>query len=113
MQSHQRASGSDICAFGPYTFDLSRRVLLRDDAAVAVSYKALELLRMLVLRSGELVTKDEIIKAVWNGEPVSDANLTQHIAMLRRALNERPHDRQYIATVPGAGYRFVAPVRLG
>lgn len=100
-------------AFGPYQLDLSRRVLLRDDATVALSHKALELLRVLISRPGELVTKDELITSVWHGEPISDANLTQHVFMLRKALQERSRDHLYIATVPGEGYRFVAPVRPG
>ena len=42
---------------------------------------------------------------------VDEANLTQHISVLRKALGETPQDRRFIVTVPGRGYRFVAPVR--
>jgi DNA-binding winged helix-turn-helix (wHTH) protein/Tfp pilus assembly protein PilF len=103
----------DIYAFGPYQFDITRRTLLRDGALVALSPKALELLRVLVMRHGELVTKEELIEDVWHGQAISDANLAQHVFMLRKALHERSSDRHYVNTLPGEGYSFVGAVRAG
>lgn len=57
----------------------------------------------------KVVTKDEIISAVWNGTAVSDDSLTQQISQLRKILKDKEH--LFIATVPGIGYEFVAEVR--
>jgi adenylate cyclase len=78
--------------------------------AVAISSRALDILGLLIERAGEVVSKDEIIAAVWPGTVVEESNLTVQISALRRALDHRgPHGR-CIQTVPGRGYRFAASV---
>jgi len=72
--------------------------------------RALEILGVLVERPGELVSRGEIIAAVWPGTTVEDSNLNVQIAALRRALDEGQTERSCIQTVPGRGYRFTAPV---
>lgn len=73
--------------------------------------KAFELLLALAERSGEDVEKDELIRLVWPDAIVEENNLPHTISKVRKALDERIDEHQYIVTVPGRGYRFVAPVR--
>ena len=70
----------------------------------------LDVLGVLVARAGEVVSKDEIIAAVWPGTVVEDSNLTVQISALRRVIDQGRSDGSYIQTVSGRGYRFVAPV---
>ena len=71
------------------------------------------ILRVLVERPGELVSRAEIIAAVWPETAVEDSNLNVQIAALRRVLDERRTERSCIQTIPGRGYRFTAPVTRG
>jgi DNA-binding winged helix-turn-helix (wHTH) protein len=68
-------------------------------------------LLMFVRHSREVVSKDELMKALWPDAFVEEANLSQNIFMLRKALGETPEDRRYIVTLPGRGYRFAEEVR--
>lgn len=96
--------------FGPFRIDSERRTLLRDDRQVPLNRKALQLLIALIERRGELVTKQELFKLVWPQRGATVNNVSQHIFMLRQALEESAAGHDYILTVPRAGYRFVAPV---
>ncbi|HTZ90534.1 MAG TPA: winged helix-turn-helix domain-containing protein [Alloacidobacterium sp.] len=73
-----------------------------------VSPKAFEVLTYLVANAGRVVTKDELLKAVWPDSFVEESNLAQHISSLRKALGDKS---TYIATVPGRGYQFTANVQ--
>jgi DNA-binding winged helix-turn-helix (wHTH) protein len=99
-----------LCAFGPYRLDCERRLLTRNGEPVPVHEKALQILIVLVRRFGEVVSKDELMKLVWPDAFVEEANLSQNIFVLRKALGERPKENRYIATVPGRGYSFVAHI---
>ena len=83
------------------------RQLLRDGSPVTIGNTAMELLRLLVWAQGNLVTKDELISAVWPGVLVVENALHQHIRALRLALGDCHH---LIHTVPRRGYRFAGPV---
>jgi DNA-binding winged helix-turn-helix (wHTH) protein/tetratricopeptide (TPR) repeat protein len=98
--------------FDEFLVDPMRRVLLRDDEAVQVTPKALSLLLVLLESHGEVVAKDALIRRVWASAYVSDANLTQNVSSLRKALGERAGERRYVVTVPGQGYCFAAPVEV-
>ena len=93
-------------------FDLlpKQRLLLREGARIPLTPRPLATLLLLVERSGQTVSKDELFARVWNGAEVEENNLTQSISTLRRVLGERRGENRYIATDPGRGYRFVAPV---
>jgi DNA-binding winged helix-turn-helix (wHTH) protein/Tfp pilus assembly protein PilF len=97
--------------FDCYRVDCERRLLLRGEEPVQLPAKALDILLVLVQRRGEVVTKDELMKAVWPDAFVEEGNLSQSIHVLRRTLGESVEDHRYIVTVPGRGYRFVAEVR--
>jgi len=97
--------------FGPFRVDPDKQVLLREDQPVSITPKAFETLLILVRHSREVVSKDELMKAVWPDAFVEEANLSQNIFVLRKALGDTLEDRRYIVTLPGRGYRFVAQVR--
>lgn len=97
--------------FGPFQVDPDRQVLLREDQPVAITPKAFETLLILVRHSREVVSKDELMKAVWPDSFVEEANLSQNIFRIRKALGGLPGDERYIVTLPGRGYRFAAQVR--
>ncbi|HWQ31590.1 MAG TPA: winged helix-turn-helix domain-containing protein [Blastocatellia bacterium] len=78
---------------------------------VQLTPRVFEILLILVRNSGRLVTKEELMKEVWADRFVEEGNLTQSISVLRKALQERPGQPQFIETVPRRGYRFIAPVR--
>jgi adenylate cyclase len=84
--------------------------LFRDTEPVALSKRAVALLRILVERAGALVSKDALIEAAWPGLAIEESNLTVQIAALRRALGEVPGGESWIETLPRRGYRFVGPV---
>ena len=97
-------------SFGPFTLDVPDRRLTRDGAAVALTPKVFDTLVVLVSHRRRLVTKDELMRAVWPDSYVEESNLTQNVSVLRRVLGEGDPDRVYIETVPKLGYRFVVDV---
>jgi DNA-binding winged helix-turn-helix (wHTH) protein/TolB-like protein/tetratricopeptide (TPR) repeat protein len=97
--------------FGAFRVDAVRRQLLRDGVPVPLKPKALETLMVLLQNRGRVVTKEELLSALWPDTFVEEGNLTQHVSLVRKALGETPQERRYIVTVPGQGYRFVAEVR--
>jgi len=78
---------------------------------VALGSRALDLLVLLVTRRGDLVSKDEILSAVWPGLTVADSNLPTQIWALRRVLDRGRPNGSCIQTVARRGYRFIAEVR--
>jgi TolB-like protein/DNA-binding winged helix-turn-helix (wHTH) protein len=97
-------------------FRLDRRGLSRCDeqgcfVPVPLGSRALEVLGVLVARSGDLVARDEIMSAVWPGVVVENSNLPVQIAALRRVLDDGRAEGSSIQTVPGRGYRFVPAVK--
>jgi predicted ATPase/DNA-binding winged helix-turn-helix (wHTH) protein len=98
--------------FGPFHLSVSKRGLFEGDRPVRLGSRAMELLIALVERAGELVSKRELVDIVWPDTVVVEANLTVHVAALRRALGDGDAANQYIVNSPGRGYRFVAPIRV-
>lgn len=98
--------------FGPFTLDPAAYRLVRDDAAVPISPKIIDLLLYLVARPSTLVTKDELFGALWPDVAVTDNALTQAVSELRQALEDNPSKPAYIQTVARRGYRFIAPVAV-
>lgn len=96
--------------FGEFRLDASDRLLYRGGEVVPVPPKALETLVMLVERGGRVVSKDDLMQAVWAGAYVEENNLNQAISALRKALGQSADGPVFIETVPKRGYRFVAPV---
>jgi len=96
---------------GPFRLEPTEQRLTRDGRPVSLTPKTFELLVFLIRNQGRLVTKDEIMEAVWPGSFVEEANLTVSISVLRKALGEKEGDLRYIETVPKKGYRFTASVK--
>jgi pentatricopeptide repeat protein len=108
-------SSTNISLFGGFRLDRRSGVLCRRDergvfAPLAMGSRALGILGVLVERPGEVVSRAEIIAAVWPGTAVEDSNLNVQIAGLRRVLDEGRTGGSCIQTIPGRGYRFTAPV---
>jgi TolB-like protein/DNA-binding winged helix-turn-helix (wHTH) protein len=101
---------SNLYEFGEFRLDTQKRVLRKGVETVALTSKALDVLVLLIQHSGEVVSKDELMKGVWSDSFVEESNLTQTVFMLRKALGESSEQR-YIVTVQGRGYRFVAEVK--
>lgn len=99
-----------IYVCGDYRVDVRRRRLYENEDPVTVTAKAFDVLVALIARGGEVVSKDELMKAAWVDTIVEENNLTQQISALRRIFRDRAGDHRYIATVPGRGYSFVASV---
>ena len=100
----------DTLAFAPFRLDLSDERLWRGQEVIRLTPKAFAVLRCLTARPGRLVTKDELLDQVWPDTAISEATLTGCIQELRRALGDRARSPQFIQTVYGRGYRFIAPV---
>lgn len=97
-------------SFGPFRLYPRRQLLLRGESPVALGSRAFEILVALVERAGELVDKDALVARVWSGLTVEESNLRAQINAVRRALAEGGAGENYVVTVPGRGYRFVATV---
>ena len=99
-----------IYEFGPFRIDAQKRLLLREGKPIKLFPKEFDTLLALVERSGEVLDKDELMRRVWGEVIVEESNLTTNISHLRKLLGEKRNQHDYIVTVPGQGYRFVAGV---
>jgi adenylate cyclase len=98
--------------FEGYTLDVARHTLRAADREVALRPKSFELLRYLVENPDRLVTKEELLKAIWPNVVVTEESLTHCVREVRQAIGDSK--QAIIATVPRCGYRFAAPiVRVG
>src|SRR5688572_25930910 len=96
--------------FDAFKVDPVRRRLLKEGSVVPLTPKAFSILLILIENHGEVVEKEELIRGVWGDAYVTEANLTQNVSSLRKALGERANDHRFVVTVPGRGYSFVAEV---
>src|SRR6478609_12189194 len=81
--------------------------LIKSGEALPVEPKAFRVLLMLLRNPQKLITKEELLDAVWGETAVSENSLTRSIALLRKMLGEEPHSYRYIETVATVGYRWV------
>jgi DNA-binding winged helix-turn-helix (wHTH) protein/Flp pilus assembly protein TadD len=96
--------------FGPFVVDRIRYRVLRDDRSLEITPKLLDLLLHLLDHAGELVTKEQLLDALWPDANVTDNALAQAMSELRGALGDEAGTPQFIKTVARRGYRFIAPV---
>ena len=99
-----------LYSFGPFQLDEGLRRPARDSEPVALSDRQIDILLLLVTRSGRIVSKDALIEAAWRDVAVGDNSLEQAISALRRILKDAPDGSPYIETLARRGYRFRAPV---
>ena len=104
------AAAERTFSFGPFLLLPTQRLLLEGEKPVRLGSRALDILIALVERPGVLLSKDELMARVWPNTVVVEANLTVHVAALRRSLGDGHGGKRYLINIPGRGYRFVAPV---
>jgi TolB-like protein/tetratricopeptide (TPR) repeat protein len=97
--------------FEEYAFDTDRRELHRGIDAVSITPQVFDLLDYLIRNRERVVSKDDLIKAIWNGRSVSDAALTTRLNAARGAIGDSGEEQRFIKTLPRKGFRFVGPVR--
>lgn len=100
-----------IYAFGHFELDLATVELRAGGKAVSLEPQVFALLALLVENSERLVSKDEIIEKVWDGRVVTDAAVASRVKTARQALGDDGKSQQFIKTIHGQGYRFVAKAR--
>lgn len=99
-------------SFGPFILDTARHLLLRSHEIVPLTPKTYDTLLLLIENRDRLLSKDELMITLWPDHSVDEANLTQQISTIRKALADGGSRDRYIVTVSGRGYRFAAPVSL-
>src|SRR5437868_2004955 len=97
--------------FDNFQLDLLKRRLLRSGKTVSLNPKAFDLLSVLIEHNGELLTKDDLFRLVWEEQNVEESNLTVNMSAIRKALGERASSPRYITTVSGRGYYFTANLK--
>ena len=102
----------DLYEFGRFRLDQAGRRLLRDGAPVILTPKVFDTLLVLVEHHGQSLSRSELIARIWPETSVDEHSLNQSIAVLRKVLDDNPRQPDYIATLPGRGYSFIAEVRI-
>jgi predicted ATPase/DNA-binding winged helix-turn-helix (wHTH) protein len=96
--------------FGPFRFLPQQRMLLKNGVSVDVGSRALEILNLLLENAGQVLSKDELMSAVWPGVFVEESNLRVHISALRKAIGDGVEGSRYIINSPNRGYKFASSV---
>ncbi|CAN5360509.1 winged helix-turn-helix domain-containing tetratricopeptide repeat protein [soil metagenome] len=96
-------------AFGPFVFDMRRRILLKHGSPVAIGQRCAALLETLLAADGRVVSRSDLMNAAWQTENIEESNLAVQIAALRKCLGRSKSDEEWIATVQRVGYQFVNP----
>ena len=99
---------NNLISFAEFELDTVHRRLLRDGEIVSLHAKAFDLLTFLAHNNGKIVSKEEILDAVWENQFVEEANLVVQISNLRKALGETKNSPRFLVTIPGKGYKFIA-----
>jgi TolB-like protein/DNA-binding winged helix-turn-helix (wHTH) protein len=110
------SAGKDgkVFTFAGFSLDARQRLLFGSEGeTIPLTGRAFDTLLCLLEHADELVDKQTLMKAVWPNVVVEENNLNQNISIVRRALGESPSEHRFIVTVPGRGFRFVAPVQRG
>ena len=102
------AADLTVYAFDDVWLDFDTYAAKKGGEPLALTHREFEMLRYFVARRGQVVTREQLLGAVWGAlNPVETRTVDVHIAKLRRKLGEVPSKRHYILTVPGGGYKFV------
>jgi TolB-like protein len=104
-------NGSLRYLFEEFALDTERRELHRGQDVVAIAPQVFDLLDYLICNRERVVSKDDLISAIWNGRIVSDAALTTRLNIVRSVIGDTGHQQRLIKTLPRKGFRFVGPVR--
>ena len=101
-----------IYGFGDFELDLAKFELRAAGQPVNLEPQVFALLALLVQNADRLVSKDEIIEKVWDGRIVSEAAMSSRLKSVRQALGDDGRKQQFVRTIHGKGYRFVADTRV-
>src|ERR1700733_5699742 len=107
-----RAPMSNFYRFGEFVLDPGRRTLSRADSRISLTPRAFDVLFFLVQNPNRLVTKEELLQAVWGDTFVEEGNLTQYISHLRKALCDNSEEARLIVTIARKGYQLTAHVTV-
>lgn len=99
-----------VYIFGPFRLDPARGLLTYGSEVVPLPERLFALLLALIQANGSVVSRRELAAVISPGDRMSEANLSQHVYLLRRILGERAKDRLYIMTAHNKGFRFASPV---
>ena len=105
-------AGANLYRFGEFALDSRKRTVSRAESPVSLTPKAFDVLLFLVRNPNRLVTKEELLQAVWGDTFVEEGNLTQYISHLRKALVDNSEDNRLIVTIARKGYQFTADVTV-
>jgi len=106
-----KSTGS-VYEFDSFRVDPVNRRLLREDKPLALTPLAFNTLIFFIENAGRLITKSELLAALWPGTFVDDSNVAYIISVVRKALGDSGHTQRYIETVAKSGYRFTADLRV-
>ena len=110
MKSHvEKTERGPVWTFGPFTLDVSGADLSRDGTPVPIEPQSLRLLTYLVRNRDRVVSRAQIVEALWEGRAVTDWAIAGAVKALRRTLGDTARDKVYIQTVHSRGFRFIAP----
>jgi TolB-like protein/DNA-binding winged helix-turn-helix (wHTH) protein/Flp pilus assembly protein TadD len=112
----KRASNLDngsVYRFREFLLNVRNRTLSRADSPVCLTPKAFDVLCFLVQNPNRLVTKEELLQAIWGETIVEEGNLTQYISHIRKALGDNSEESRLIVTIARKGYQFTANVIVG
>src|ERR1700689_3225712 len=103
---------SNLFCFGQFVLDPRRRTLSCANSPISLTPRAFDVLLFLLQNPNRLVTKEELLQAVWGDSFVEEGNLTQYISHLRKALGDNSEDSPLIVTIARKGYQFTADVTV-
>jgi TolB-like protein len=98
--------------FGDYVLDQERRELALRGKVVSVGPQVFDLLLHLIRNRDRVVSKDDLLKAVWSGRIVSESTITSHINAVRRAIGDTGSEQRLVRTVARKGFRFVGEIKV-
>lgn len=102
--------GRILFRFGPFELDRTARVLFRGTDPVPLAPRTVDTLIVLLEAAGRVLTKEELMAAIWPDRAVEEVNLTQQMSLLRKALASQDSTTEYIRNFPGRGYQFIVPI---
>jgi len=102
----------DQFRFGPFEVDALARTVRRQGVRLTLHRRAFDVLLYFLQNPGRVLSKEELLKSLWTDAVVDENSLLQSISALRRALEEKPGENSYIATLQGRGYQFISPVEI-
>lgn len=110
FQISEKKTDKALIKFGDFAFDTEENILFRGAEIVSVPPKTRELLGVFLKNEGRVLTKEDLMNLVWQNTFVEEANLSHHIAVLRKSLGEDKNGKRFIETIPRKGYRFIAQI---